>query len=405
MKNKLLLLIKIFFACLFIFPFFKESISSFFLIMLCFFTLLNLIINKEKIGFSKKVGIYTIPFFIVLMTNVFAVNSSFDFNSVGKAFLFFAFPVVFYNLPFEFFKKLENNYLYIFKYTCLLICMFYVFSFLSNYPFLDFFTETNNESVFRKFVYKEILFFKIHPTYFSVFLLFCVAHSIVEFNKEKKWLNIFLFLFFSIMILLLSSKIVILLNIITSIYLFISIGNIKKRYVLFGSVLFFFLGILILPGIKSRFVESIKDFNNPPVGKYYNSTNIRKSIIDCSTTILKENYIRGVGFSNIQNELNLCYESKYNSDFYKQQDYLTHNYFFYIFLGSGIVGFLFFLFYLITLIKDCFAINNKVLNVFVFSCIVLMFFEDFLYRHYGCYFFNLIIMSYFMRYEILKNNT
>lgn len=403
MKNKIPFLSKFFFIGLFVFPLFKENISSFFLIVLSFLVVLNSFINKKTLFLSKEVFVYTIPFFIILLTNIFATNSDFDANSVKKALLFFVFPIVFTNLPKEYFKNLDP-YLYLFKYVCLIICFFYISGFLLHYSFMDFFIERFNESPFRKYVYKEVTFFQIHPTYFSVFLNFCVAHSIVMYIKEKKLLNSFLFVFFTIMILLLSSKVVIIINIATIIYLLLNKTNVKRIY-LFTSCVIFIIGVFALPGIKSRFTETFRDFNNPPVGEFYNSTNVRKSVITCSLDILNQNYIRGIGFSNIQKELNACYASKYNSDFFKKRDYLTHNYFLYIFIGSGILGFLFFLAYIIYITKKCLIIGNPLLYVAFFSCIILMFFEDFLYRHYGCFFFNLIVLSYINSFEVLKNKT
>lgn len=402
-KDKLLLIITFLIGCLFTFPLFKENISSIFLITTTVVTVFYLSTAKEKILFKKQHLIYTLPFFIVLCTNIFAINAEIDWKNVSKSLMFLIFPLVFFNIPANVFKNLETKFIYIFKFSCLIISSFYIISFLLNHSFSDFFNESYNESVFRKHVY-SIAIFKIHPTYFSLFLNVGIIHSLLRFKKELKYLNLFTFIFSLIMILLLSSRLMIVISFISIIYAVTKGISIKKRYFI-PIIAVFFSGLIFLPGIKSRFLEAYNDFNNPPKGMYFNSTNIRKSIISCSFEILQENYLRGVGFSNIQTELNECYAANYDSKFYENHDYLTHNYLMYIFLGSGILGFSIFLFYLFTVIRNCLKIKNVLLNVVLFNCIALFFVEDFLYRHYGLFFFNLFVFSYLKFYEYtLKEN-
>lgn len=406
MKNKIVVCLKFLIGLLFIFPLFKENISTLFVILTTIFTIFFLVSNKIKFTFNLGQTFFIIPFLIILATNIFAINSNFDFKIVIKSLMFLVFPVVFINIPSSFFNKLESYYLYIFKYACLIICVFYIGNFLKIYSITDFFLESFNESVFRKFVYNQTYIFRIHPTYFSLFLNLGIVHSIIKMRLEKFYINFFCFLFFTLMILLLSSKIMIVFSVfsivLTTIYK--NKSKYKKHFIVL--IISFFMGsIFVLPGIKSRFIESYNDFKNPPRGLYFNSTNIRTSIYECSLTILKENYLRGVGFSNVQKELNNCYKLNYDSSFYENHDYLTHNYFLYIFIGSGILGFILFIIYLFVLIKKCIEINNIILNITFLNCIILCFVEDFLYRHYGLFFFNLIFFSYlkFSEKNKLKN--
>lgn len=401
MKNKLLLFIAAIVCCMFTFPLFRENISSVFLISTAILTLLYLFLNKGKLQFKIETLLYTLPFFVVVFTNFFTVNAEMDWKNISKSLMFLIFPIVFLNIPSSVFKHLENRFLYVFKISCLMISVFYITSFLLNHPFSDFFKENYNESVFRKYVY-NLSVFKVHPTYFSLFLNVGIVHSLLNFKKKLKYLNLFFAFFFIIMILLLSSRIMIVISFISILYVLTKDVSFKKRYFIPVATAFLF-GLFFLPGIKSRFIEAYNDFNKPPSGLYHNSTNIRRSIIDCSLTILKDNYVRGVGFSNIQNELNDCYKLNYSSNFYENHDYLTHNYFMYIFIGSGIIGFVAFLVYLFVIIKKCFKINNTTLNVILYSSIALFFVEDFLYRHYGLFFFNLFIFSYFRFYEYISN--
>ena len=403
MKNKPAFFLSSSLVLLFVFPLFKESISTAFIILTSILTFFYLMKNKIKFQLNKTILLFTIPFFIILFTNLFAVNAEIDWKNISKSLMFLIFPVIFLNIPRTFFKDFESKLIYFFKYSCLAISIYYLASFLIIFSFSDFFKESYNESVFRRYIYNDVAIFKIHPAYFSLFLNVGIVHSLTELKNRKRNLNLFLSLFFLVMILLLSSKMMIVIAFISILYILLKNYSLKKSHIA-GVVLFFVVSIFFLPGIKSRFIEAVNDFKTPPKGMYYNSTNIRKSIFDCSVSILKESYITGIGFSNIQNELNTCYKTNYDSSFYENKSYLTHNYFMYIFIGSGIFGFIAFLIYLFFIIKQCIKINNRILNVILYSSLCMFFVEDFLYRHYGLLFFNLFIFSYFKFYEYNQQN-
>ena len=155
---------------------------------------------------------------------------------------------------------------------------------------------------------------------------------------------------------------------------------------------------LLTPGIKHRFFELVQSFNVKPKDVSYDSTNIRIAIFDCSVDISKDNFWFGVGFENLQAELNACYRTNYDSSFYDNHNYMTHNYFFYILLSSGIFGLLLFLIYLINIIRTTLKSNNFLFKIFLVNVIIIWFIEDFLYRHYGILYFNLLLMC-FIRYS------
>lgn len=94
-KDKLILIMTFLIGCLFTFPLFKENISSIFLIATTIVTIVYLSTAKEKILLKKHHLIYTLPFFIVLCTNVFAVNAEMDWKNVSKSLMFLIFPLVF----------------------------------------------------------------------------------------------------------------------------------------------------------------------------------------------------------------------------------------------------------------------------------------------------------------------
>jgi O-antigen ligase len=160
--------------------------------------------------------------------------------------------------------------------------------------------------------------------------------------------------------------------------------------------------VVFTPGVKSRFAEVITSINNPPQGIEYNSTNIRKAIFDCSIKLIHSDYLKGVGFSNLQNKLTSCYERNYLSHFYYENQYMTHNYFFYILISSGIFGFLFFMLYVLQIVRVAFQIRCFVFSVFLINILLMSLIEDFMYRHYGGLFFNIILLLFIRHHEHLK---
>ena len=134
-----------------------------------------------------------------------------------------------------------------------------------------------------------------------------------------------------------------------------------------------------IPGVKDRFNEFYTSLGVKPSGDAFDSTNIRKSILDCSLDIAKENWITGVGFDKIQDELNFCYKTNFSSNFHINHNYLTHNYFFYILISSGIFGLLVLLFYFYNIFRFTLKVNSFLLSNLVFTILLLCFIEDFFY--------------------------
>jgi O-antigen ligase len=179
----------------------------------------------------------------------------------------------------------------------------------------------------------------------------------------------------------------------------LKISNKKKSLILLLLATGFSSLIYFTPSAKIRFTEIINEYNRPLVGLYTSSTSIRLAILNCSINLASDNYLVGMGFDNIQNELNTCYQLNYDSDFYLENNYNTHNYFLYILIGSGVIGLLLFLYSLGYIIKLAIESNNLLffillLNVFIVCCV-----ENFLYRVQGLLFF-----YWFLCVFVLKSN-
>lgn len=394
-----------FFLCLiFMFPIVKESFSSFFIILLGINTLIYKILSKNYSVIKPKTLLLTIPFWIILVPSVFSKNYALSFLHVNHGLYFLIIPILFSMVPCEFFSKNKINlYFNVLKNTCLLIAIIYVVSFFINIPLwrLNF----KDGSVFREYVYNYFKLFVIHPSYYTTILILVCAHSFDLVLKEKKyWQLVYVFSFLAINFLLLT-KLNIVIMVITLIFmlLFRSLLNFKQKIIgILMSVICVFLFILFVPGLKNRFVETYQGFNSKPEALAFNSTNIRKAIFDCSIEISKENLTHGVGFENLQANLNNCYKANYDSSFYQKTSYMTHNYYFYILLSTGMIGFLVYLFYLINIINISLKSNNFLFKVMLFNALTICFIEDYFYRQFGLLYFSIMVMVFLRHHQNMQ---
>ncbi|CAM3957717.1 O-antigen ligase family protein [Flavobacterium jumunjinense] len=392
---------------LFIFPLLKESFISLMIILLSVNTLFYLLQTK-KFSLNKEILIFTIPFLIVLFVSVIKFESLNDLKPLQNALLFLIFPVLFFNIPKKHFSLEKINlYFEILKYTLLIIALTYYFSFFYYYDFNDLFVYKYNIPKFRDYIYNEIPFFKIHPTYYTSIALFSITRSFDQIINKKKYSELFFIVFFPFTIFTFLAK----FNLIFLLILFgyivffrLKLTSFKKITLSILIFLFSLSCILYIPGIKNRFYEMVNSYNNPPIGMEYDSTNIRVSIIKCSSSIAKENFWFGIGYNNIESELLQCYKENFQSNFYKEKKYLTHNYFMYILLGGGVISLLIYLLFLYKVFVNIKFINTFLLTVTMINIFLLNFTEDFFYRQKGLFYFSLIFFTFLMHKKQISNH-
>jgi O-antigen ligase len=402
MKNITLKLFPFLISLVFLFPILKENLSSFSVILLFVNTLIYIISTKNYNFFKFQTFLLTIPFWIILLSSITSKNFEISLIHIQRSSLFLIMPVMFSIIPDTFFdKKKIELYILVLKNVCLIIAFIYVFSFLINVPSWQYNVVFNNESRFRNYIYNDFKLFIIHPTYYTSVLILCSAHSFDLALRKRNYFQLIYVVCFLLITIFLLSK----LNLVFMALLIIVMVFIRGAYK-FKTKLFFAISLTSLiivfcfftPGIKERFTEIFNSFNLRPKNEVYDSTNLRKAIFDSSIKIAKENWAFGVGFENLQDKLNQTYKESYSSSFYENHNYMTHNYYFYIFLSSGIIGLLFYLFYLINIIIICVKSNVFLFNVVLLNALIVCFIEDYFFRQYGILYFNLMLMC-FVRYS------
>ncbi|HEY0045263.1 MAG TPA: O-antigen ligase family protein [Flavobacterium sp.] len=399
MKNTTEKLFPLLIPLLFVFPLFKESISSLFFILVALNTLVYTYAeNKFSPALLKKMAAYTMPFWIVAIGCLVKASSFDDLVPIKNSLYFLLFPLIFPLIPdANFSKEKVHFYIQILKNVCAVVVVGYLAAFLVKYDFKDFFVFKFGIPKFRDFVYYEILFFKIHPTYFTAILVFCIAYSLERVFKNKKYVELLYIGMFILMTFMLLSKIniVFVIILVFGMLLFRS-GMSFPRRLMASTVLIIAVAAMLvsIPGISNRFKEMVEKYNKPPVGLEYHSTNIRVAIYTCSAKIVKQNFLTGIGYNNIGTELKECFSDNYNSSFYNEKSYITHNYFMYILISGGIFSLLAFLYYIGSVVFAGYKMNYFVVNVFLLNILLLCMSEDYFYRQFGLFYFSLIFFTF-----------
>jgi O-antigen ligase len=149
---------------------------------------------------------------------------------------------------------------------------------------------------------------------------------------------------------------------------------------------------VLIPSENNRFKEII-DINSYKNLDENNSTSIRFMNYKCGIKSLMKRPIFGYGIGDVQEQMDLCYEEE-NANFPKKR-YNTHNQYLFIWLSSGIIGFITFIAILFYYFKKSLQFKDEVM----FSILVLysftFLFENVLSRQSGVIFFCFII-NYFL---------
>lgn len=394
------------FVLLAAFPIMKENINSVAIIFCSLLTVIDRLVNKQPFTFNKSLLYLTFVFWMFFAHELISL----DF-SVKKILLhlpFLVFPLLFHFKPEYINYKIINKSIYVFQLSILVRCVYFLFVFLSENSIFQLFDVGNyNIPFFRHYVFHNASF-QIHPTYFSAFLLvsFTLSYFILNNSgkKSKKLFGIQVLngLFSAFFIFLLSSRMVIIVLFLTIVFMLFYFGRKQSRERIIALVGSFI--ILCCVGFYSfndiltkRFNEVRTEINKPVKGLYYNSTNVRVAFYTCSFELAKKLPFFGYGDS-LQSDLNKCYATNFDSDFYKKQNYNTHNYYLNLLLYGGwffLILFLFYVFYVFIRIK-----HSTLAIVFLIQILMINFTENYFSRHFG-----IIPFAYFITIFIFLKKT
>ncbi len=248
--------------------------------------------------------------------------------------------------------------------------------------------------------YRDILidFMDLHPTYFGMYICFSIVFLLVYLSNDwnrlplwKKYVLLFILLYFVAYLLFLSSRI----PIVVLVVLIIGIGF--KSWIKFKKIAAMLIVISIAAGfffstrvqsLTGRFREIFVTQWAPPVGIYYNSTNLRIGIYFCSIPILIDNWFLGLGTGDVQGCLNKCYKDKGFSDVMHKDQLNSHNEYINVWLNTGLIGIILFLLSLLVPFRLTFLKANLFYMAFIILMMISFLTENVLERQKGIVFYS-----------------
>jgi O-antigen ligase len=329
----------------------------------------------DKNRFKTKLTLFLF-FFVNLLSLFYTDDLKYGLNRLGGVLPFLYFPITFSiisNSEFKMDKKFLTKWIFLFN--------------LSNFTFLVTFTSyfflnrlpCNYNNV--RTVLDTMPLIGIHPIYLSVLSVLGIMLCCYVFYNDKIKNSFFLFVYLILLILSGAKSTFIAFIIIVFLLIFMSrLGKTSKYLILTSTVLFVTFLFFKNSDFKKRFMEVILPVSYSKVD-INNSTSIRNAIWKCSLIeIEKSNIFIGNGIGDVPSKLQECYICKYPE---LDKFYNTHNQYFSVLLGMGVLGLLALLSFIFYFIRFAFLNKNKYLLVLMIFYLYMFVFENILERKYG----------------------
>lgn len=179
----------------------------------------------------------------------------------------------------------------------------------------------------------------IHPTYFALYLYVCMLVLIRNLSMKFQWSMVALIIYFLVFIVLLSSRVVLLMTVLTIVAV-IATGGIRKSWMIGVTALVIIAGTLVInPVAQYRNTQEYRKsgFAWPPAAFSDNSISIRTSLWWLSLNAVSEvNPIFGTGTGDVKDTMAAL------SDQYDVHNILNtsdpHNQYLHTFIALGTVG-------------------------------------------------------------------
>lgn len=368
--------------------------------------------NKYLILKTNRLLQLLITFFLLeLLHTIYATGFSGWLVLEKKLFLFLL-PVAIATTAVKFSKKEMDSVFYLFVISCLigsLICITNAFfqinlmeegkvtsvnvDYLSSSDYLLYNPNETNQWLFLS--YRALSDgIGIHPSYFSLYIAFSIAILLVKIDNLSvipKVATGIMILFFSLVVVLLSSRMVTLSLI--AIFVVIGIRMIHYRKPSISAALLLLIAIissLLYFNPVSRY-RNVQEIINTPLSvqsnkTYRNSTEIRASLWWLGIKSYEHvNPFLGTGMSDVEDVIKST-SRKYNIS-NSLGSFDPHNQFLFILLGLGALGLTIFVALIIFSIYRGFLLRDYLFVIFLFLFTSLCFTETVLERQKGIIFF------------------
>lgn len=387
--NKLIYFIIALFGLL---PIIPNQFKGLPVILLVSFSLITYIKNKNKSINFKIFFIYSSLFLFYIISFIYSKNFNYGIKKIETSLSLLIFPILFfiflknYVINFEKLKTITLHSISIgsFVYSLIIIINFFIYK----DPYVIF-----PNTVYIRASVEHIYLIGQHPIYSSLFLGIGLITSISVLTENRKWYFLIAIIINLLLVLMLASKSTI-MGLFISALIILFLKGYRKTIAAF--LIIFILGLVFLPTINQRISEIFNSKTYEVVDKN-NSTSIRIGLFKSSITLLKDNWFLGVGIGDVKDEVSKIFNENFNG----VGNYNTHNQYLGIWLGTGILGLLAFLYMLVYNFKLAIKNNDLLfLSILMFFSINLLT-ENLLERQSGVILFAFLI-NFFGVYNIQK---
>lgn len=392
------------------FPVLGLNITSIMMIVWSFFSLFIAIKTEQKL--TKKdifnIAILSFIFISYTITFLFTEDKQSAKKLIERGIPFLIFPLFFILNKNILNKNILDRVFIVFVISNVFLAL-YTWGNILNKNFIELF-ENNN---FYNPIFRNIFLEKTntHLPYLGLLFSFSVFILLIKLYQESSRKTKLLYCFFIIVLIvseLFFAARMALFSLLISIFLFILFKwnySFQKKIILFFILLISAIFLSKVEPIKSR-IDAIysTEYVLPHKGQSPEEVNIRYGIYNCVEQIFYNNWLFGVGATNVQKELNNCY-NQYDydgNDSYKNIDYNSHNQYFDMLLKYGIIGLVLFIISILWGIRN----NNYIYFGFIILFTLSLITENMLSRQLGIVFFTFFNSIFFInKNSIEKNNS
>ena len=347
--------------------FLRQNVNSIAIILFFLLAIYNFIRNDSKVCFNK-LSLLLISFYVLCILSLLWSNNL-DKTKVGltRFLSFLVLPIAF---SFNFAKQFKKEKIVNIFARLLILCALYCLS-------VGVINAINNSDISYLFYHKlSNSLSNLNAIYLSVFVSLGISFLLNKETKSK--LDIFNLLILSLFLILLSSKIIISITLLTTIFLFFKRRKFKIKS--FPIIILISLG-LFLAG--TNFFNRIKlEFEKTKINEVLNKTKFgpvylwtgfglrvfqAKAFVEISQE--NKNIFLGSGLSNSQDNLNQKYK-EYNF-YHGFLNYNYHNQYIQIIAELGVIGLCLFLLILILILKEAIFYRDYFLLSFIILILVV----------------------------------
>lgn len=300
--------------------------------------------NKFKLIYKNKLSLVFITFYLLhLLGLMYTSNMDAGMFDVQVKLSLLIFPLIVSSRPFEREGIKKIFYAFIIGAVCSSLIM--LFRAISTYII----TGENN------FFYQAFSSFLLHPSYLSMYLNVAIVWIVfygfkdgVLSPKIQKVISIGLLVYFTIIIVLLSSKLGLLSLFVLFIIFIVRYIIVHKKIIagiigLSSVIITAFSIIHFIPEVRNRMDAAITAVTSESVDpKNVESTAVRLLVWKAANNVIANNFILGTGTGDAKDELMKQYQEQGITGAYEHQ-LNAHNEYYQVFVSIGLIGFVVFI--------------------------------------------------------------